>query len=111
MSISVADRNSEIPARRNPPRKLRVRLLIAPADKGPTKPPRLPIELIRAIPAAAENPDKNSFGSDQKGPYKLKIPAPAKHSRKTEKKAELMAVVVPSNSRKTAAIIAGMAAW
>jgi hypothetical protein len=29
------------------------------------------MQLIKAIPAAAENPVKNSLGSDQKGPQKL----------------------------------------
>jgi hypothetical protein len=35
---------------------------------GPTKPPRLPTQFTNAMPAAAENPVKNSLGNAQKGP-------------------------------------------
>jgi hypothetical protein len=70
-STSSADMNYEIPAKTSPPRKLPVILLIAPIAYGPTNPPRFPRELINAIPAAAENPAKNSLGSDKKGPNKL----------------------------------------
>jgi hypothetical protein len=44
--------------------------------------------LIKAIPAAAENPVKNSLGSDQKGPYRLKLPDTTRHKSATEKKIE-----------------------
>ena len=66
-SISIADASNETPANKRPPRKLPICLLIAPIAKGPTKPPRVPMELISAIPAAAENAVKNSLGNDQKG--------------------------------------------
>src|SRR5215469_5763528 len=82
-SISIADANSETPANTSPPRKLPVRWLIAPIVYGPTKLPRLPTELIRAIPAAAENPVKNSLGSAQKGAYRQFIPAATKHQSAT----------------------------
>lgn len=49
----MADVNKEIPANTNPPPKLPVRLLIAPIAYGPTKLPRFPTELMRAIPAYA----------------------------------------------------------
>jgi hypothetical protein len=63
--------NNGIPAKTSPPRKLPVLLLIAPIAEGPTNPPRFPIELIKAIPAAAENPAKNLLGNDKKGPNRL----------------------------------------
>ena len=34
---------------------------------GPTKPPRLPIELMVAMPAAAAGPDRNRVGMVQSG--------------------------------------------
>jgi hypothetical protein len=46
-------------------------LAIAPVIDGPMKSPRLPIELIKAIPEAAENPDRNLLGIEKNGPKKL----------------------------------------
>jgi hypothetical protein len=40
---------------------------MAPIAYGPANPPKLPTQLIKAIPAAAENPVRNSFGNAQKG--------------------------------------------
>jgi len=85
-------------------------LLIAPIAKGPTRPPRFPKQLIRAIPIAAEEPARNSFGSDQKGPHKLKMPEATRHHRMTERKIDLD-VVVPTRLNDAAEIINGMAAW
>ena len=68
---SVADTTKEIPATARPPYKLSVLSLIAPIAKGPTNPPRLPIEVINAMPEAAEYPVRNSQGIVQKGPIKL----------------------------------------
>ena len=39
-----------------------------PIKAGPTKPPRLPIELMSAMPAAAALPPRNCGGSAQKTP-------------------------------------------
>ena len=65
---------------------------------------------MSAIPAAAENPVRNSFGSDQKGPHRLKIPDATRHQSVTERKTELD-VVIPSSVREAVAIISGIAAW
>jgi hypothetical protein len=68
---SVADTNKESPATARPPYKLPVLLLIAPIAEGPTKPLRLAMEVINAMPEAAEYPVRNSLGIVQKGPRKL----------------------------------------
>ena len=65
---SVADTNKESPATARPPYKLPVLSLIAPIAYGPTNPPRLAMELIKAMPEAAEYPVRNSLGIAQKGP-------------------------------------------
>src|SRR5579875_1500309 len=44
---------------------------------GPKKPPRLPIELIQAMPAAAAGPVRNIVGLDQNGPLVPSHPAEA----------------------------------
>src|ERR1700761_4850988 len=41
---------------------------------GPTKPPRLPIELIVAMPLAAAGPDRNSVGMLHNGGLAALIP-------------------------------------
>src|SRR4029077_8989958 len=46
--------------------KLTVAPFAAPTTVGPTNPPRLPIELISASPAAAPVPDRIAVGNDQK---------------------------------------------
>ena len=46
---------------------------------GPTKPPMLPTELIRAIPPAAAVPLRNPVGMLQKGPSVLQIPVALTH--------------------------------
>src|SRR4051812_17524896 len=53
----------------NPPAKLPVASFITPIHHGPKKPPRLPIELIHAIDAAAAVPVRNMGGIDQNGPF------------------------------------------
>jgi hypothetical protein len=44
---------------------------MAPMTDGPTKPARFPTELIKAMPAAAENPERNLLGIEKNGPKKL----------------------------------------
>jgi hypothetical protein len=61
-SISVAERSKETPAKAKPASKLK------PAAYGPTNPPRFATEVMSAIPDAAENPVRNSFGIEKKGP-------------------------------------------
>src|SRR5579864_6575136 len=68
---SVADTNKETPATARPPYKLPVLSLIAPIAYGPISPPRLAMEVINAMPEAAEYPVRNSLGIVQKGPRKL----------------------------------------
>jgi len=65
---SVADMNNETPTPAKPERIFPVLAAIAPIAYGPANAPRFPTELIKAIPAAAENPVRNSLGIDQKGP-------------------------------------------
>src|SRR5579883_2598866 len=62
----------------SPPPKLRVNCLRTPIKEGPTKPPTLPSEFIKAIPPAAAVPRKNSGGNDQKGPSVDQRPAAAR---------------------------------
>ena len=45
-----------------------------PTSDGPTKPPRLPMELIRAIPPAAPVPLRNEAVKAQKGPSAPQMP-------------------------------------
>jgi len=49
----VADISTETPAKARPPYKLK------PTAYGPTNPPRMPTEVINAMPEAAENPVRN----------------------------------------------------
>src|SRR4029077_5647262 len=58
----------------NPPWKLPVRSLIQPIIAGPTKPPRFPIELMVAIPAAAAEPDRNRVGMLHSGGFDELMP-------------------------------------
>src|SRR5215471_5194595 len=68
---SIADTNKESPATAKPPYKLPLLSLIAPIANGPANPPRLAMEVINAMPEAAEYPVRNSLGIVQKGPKKL----------------------------------------
>src|SRR5262249_36149669 len=80
----------------------------APTVYGPMNPPKLPNELIRAIPAAAEYPARNELGSEKKGPKKLLVPITANDHRAIENHGD------PVNGRHTNAAPAktmGMAAW
>ena len=67
-NISVADTSTETPAKAKPPYVPPVLWLMKPKAYGPTNPPRIPTDVIRAMPEAAENPVRNSLASDQKGP-------------------------------------------
>ncbi len=67
----MADTSTETPAKARPPYKLPVLWRIKPTAYGPTNPPRMPTEVINAMPEAAENPVRNSLGNDHKGPSKL----------------------------------------
>src|SRR5580704_3450656 len=77
---------------------------------GPASPLRFPKQLIKAIPAAAENPVRNSLGSAQKGPHRLKTLDATRHQSVTERKTD-PDVVVPSSISEAAPIIKGIAAW
>ena len=44
---------------------------MAPMTDGPTNPPRLATELIKAMPDAAESPVKNRLGIEKNGTKKL----------------------------------------
>src|SRR5215831_807849 len=102
--------NQATPAEMSPPRKLPVVLMMAPMAWVPTKPPRFPKQLIKAIPAAAEYPVKNSLGSAQKGPNRLKPPDATKHQSATARKTEPGASS-PSSTNAVAATMSGTAAW
>ena len=52
----------------NPPAKLPVQSFIKPTYHGPKKPPRLPSELIQAMPAAKPAPARNIGGMAKNGP-------------------------------------------
>src|SRR5213082_1643494 len=60
-------------------------------------PPRLPIELMNAMPAAAALPLRKLVGSDQKGPRVLQIPMAA-----SVKAATPATALVPSTTRDAA---------
>src|SRR5215467_9958564 len=83
-------------------------LAVIPTTDGPTKPPSDPIELINAIPDAAEVPVRNSFGSDQNGPKKPSIPIAASDQRVIESNGES---VVPSEIKAMPPTNRGIAAW
>ena len=106
--MSVAETNKDAPANAKPAYKLPVLWPIHPSAYGPTNPPKLPTEVINAIPEAAEIPARNSFGSDQKGPLKLEIPIATNDQSVIESKEEL---VVPSDIRAMPPTIKGIAAW
>src|SRR5262245_55235232 len=59
---------------RSPRRKSPDALCSHPIRYGPTKPPRLPTELMRPMPAAAASPRRNAVGSDQNGGVALYSP-------------------------------------
>ena len=61
----------------SPAVKLPVISRAKPIRVGPTNPPRLPIELIAAMPAAALRPDRNSVGKVQNGGRAAMTPAMA----------------------------------
>jgi len=62
-SVSAAHINKEMPTTAIPGYKLPVLSWMKPTANGPANPPRLAIEVIRAMPDAAENPVRNSPGS------------------------------------------------
>src|ERR1700730_9828840 len=73
-SVRTADKTSNAATKNNPPWKLPVISLIQPIIVGPTKPPRLPIELMVAIPAAAAEPDRNIVGMLHNGGFAELMP-------------------------------------
>src|SRR5579862_387297 len=75
---------------------------------GPTYPPRLAMELIKAMPEAAENPATNLFGIEKNGPKKLYIPIATNDQSAIERRGER---VKPSNKRATPPTMSGIAAW
>src|SRR5215469_6949460 len=80
----VADRNNGTAAMAKPAYRFPVFKAIAPIMGGPTNWLRFATELIKAMPAAAENPVRNSQGNAQKGPKKLRAPTARKLKRATE---------------------------
>src|SRR6202022_1663999 len=74
MRVRMADSTSNPATKYNPPWKLPVRSLIQPIIAGPAKPPRLPIELMVAIPAAAADPDRNIVGMLHSGGFAELMP-------------------------------------
>src|SRR6476646_144652 len=73
-NVRTAERTSKPDMKYSPPRKLPVVSLIQPMIAGPAKPPRLPIELIVAMPAAAADPDRNMVGIAQSGGFAELMP-------------------------------------
>src|SRR5215475_6083949 len=61
-----------------------LQLLTTPSMYGPTKPPRLPIELIAAMETAAVERVRNKPGNAQKGDLKAYSPASATEINATE---------------------------
>ena len=55
-----------------------------PTAYGPANPPKLAIEVIRAMPDAAENPLRNSPGSAKKTGNILNVPKAAIDNRAIE---------------------------
>ena len=102
--------NQATPAEMSPPRKLPVVLMMAPMAWVPTKPPRFPKELTKAIPAAAEYPVKNSLGNDQKGPMRPLIADAVRDQSAIVRKTELVVVVLNITS-DNAPIVNGIAPW
>ena len=72
--VRTAERTSRPATKYRPPTKLPVWSLIQPIMAGPTKPPRLPIELMVAMPAAAAGPDRNSVGMLHSGGFAEEMP-------------------------------------
>ena len=66
----TADKKSATPAIARPPLIPLVPVAMAPMTDGPTKPPRFPTELMKAMPAADENPARNLLGIEKNGPKK-----------------------------------------
>src|SRR5450755_3611713 len=75
---------------------------------GPTKPPRFPTELIKAMPAAAENPERNLPGIEKNGPKKLQIPMATNDQSTMDSVWEF---VPPSRTRAIPATASGIALW
>src|SRR5262249_41426427 len=83
--------------------KLLVRLRTTPIRYGPAKPPRLPIELIKASPAAAAVPVKNWDDIAQKGPRLPQMPTAANDNAATSAAGDLKrpastSPIVPTNA-------------
>src|SRR5262249_20890406 len=65
------------------------------------------MELMRAIPTAAENPAKNSFGNEKMGLYALSMHDASTHQRATVRKIEVPEIVA-SNTNETPPTTKGM---
>src|SRR5438874_9947599 len=78
--VVIAPINGHTASARSARAKLSVRLLTIPTRYGPRNPPRLPTELISAMPAAAPVPLRNSDDIAQNGPSVPQIPTAAKES-------------------------------
>src|SRR5215472_11281517 len=87
-TASTAETNRESPSKAKPPCRFPVFLFITPRAHGPTKPPRFPIELIKAMPEAAEIPQRNWLGTDQNGPRVLESAITTTDKRATERDGE-----------------------
>ena len=85
----MAERTSRPATKYSPPVKLPVWSLIQPISPGPTKPPRLPIELIVAMPAAAAEPDRNIVGMAHSGGLAALMPTLTSVSAATTATTEL----------------------
>src|SRR3984893_2282783 len=90
-SVRTADKTSNAATKNNPPWKLPVISLIQPIIAGPTKPPRLPIELMVAIPAAAAEPDRNMVGMLHSGGLAALMPMLTRVSAATTDTTEVAA--------------------
>src|SRR5919204_6553803 len=73
---------------------------------GPRNPPRLPVALINAMPAAAPSPRRNDVGSDQNGGVKLYSPIAAIDNATNDTIGEMLSDAVKSPSAATAAQLA-----
>src|ERR1700744_2014161 len=76
--------------------------------EGPTNPPKLPTELITAMPVAAENPARNRLGMEKNGPKKLEIPIATSDQSVITRGGERVALNIISAMPAT---MRGMAAW
>src|SRR5512133_3875449 len=72
--VSAAHMNKETADYRHPCIQAARSIVIKPTAYGPTNPPSFAIEVIRAMPDAAENPVRNSPGKAKKTGNRLNVP-------------------------------------